>query len=106
MTTYKGKQVTTWADSFGLWHARVNFPDTGYGNTGALSIERNWDSIRAAARRAIRAELIEREATHDRGARPAHMAAQWLAPVRLEVESHGIHASSNIWHSVTFKESK
>lgn len=60
MTTYKGKPVTTWADGYGLWHARVEFPDTGYGNTGELSLEANWDSIRAAARRAIRDEIESR----------------------------------------------
>lgn len=101
MTTYKGKPVTVWADGFGTWYARVDLPDTGYGNTGALSIDRNWDSIRAAARRAIRSEVIEREQT--RTETRAQTSAR-LAPTRIEVEAHGIWASSNIWHSVTFKE--
>lgn len=75
MTTFHGKPVTTWVDSIGTWHARVQFPDTGYGNTGELSLDRHWGSIRAAARRAIRAELEARTG----------LAA--IAPVRLEVRN-------------------
>lgn len=50
--------VTTWADGFGRWHARVNFPAPGY----------DWDTfradtkrLRAKARRKIRRELTERQ---------------------------------------------
>ena len=92
-TTYKGSPVHTWADGFGNWHARVDFPSHGYGNAGEYALDAHWDAIRAAARRAIRAELTERMS-----------ARVCIAPVRVEVESQGIHASSNVWHSVTFRE--
>lgn len=92
MTTYKGKPVTTWADGHGTWHARVEFPDTGYGNTGGLSIDRHWDSIRAAARRAIRTEL------------EARAGLDALKPVRLDVEHVHQMPSSMVYTSATFIE--
>lgn len=90
-TTYKGRPVTTYADGFGRWHAHVELPDSGYGNTGDLNLELHWDSIRAAARRAIRAELVERGSIGDGYA------------VRLDVHKQGIYATG-VWHSVEFVE--
>lgn len=46
--------VKTWADSFGVWHARVTFGELRAYNE-ALSA-----SVRARARRAIRRELLAR----------------------------------------------
>jgi len=57
MTLYRGKPVTVTANGFGLYSARVDLPDTGYGNTGGLALDGHWAGIRAAARRALRAEL-------------------------------------------------
>lgn len=91
------RSVATWADGFGVWHARVIFPQHGYGNTGEHDLDRHWDSIRQLARRAIRREIVAREATH------ADLTLKGLR-VAIEVEAQGIHASSNIWYSVTFKE--
>lgn len=51
--------VTTWADGFGSWHARVDFPYPGYGN---VYMDENIDRIHAKARRAIRREILAREA--------------------------------------------
>ena len=87
-TTYKGNPVHTWADGFGNWHARVDLPDGGEYALGS-----HWSAIRAAARRAIRAELTERMS-----------ARACLAPVRIEVVAHDANMSSSFWHSVTFKE--
>lgn len=50
--------VTTWADGTGRWHARVQFPEPGYGRK---KVEREADRVRARARRAIRRELAARE---------------------------------------------
>lgn len=50
--------VSTWADGFGRWHARVQFPEPGYGR---VQVEREADRVRARARRAIRRELAARE---------------------------------------------
>lgn len=90
MTTYRGKTVKTYADGFGVWHATVAFPDSGYGNAGDLDLDRHWNAIRAAARRAIRAEILARQ--------PGP-----ISPVRIEVAAQDI-APSNVWFGVTFKE--
>lgn len=50
--------VNTYADSFGVWHARVTFPEPGY---GPAHLEANNDRIRAKARRAIRREIAARQ---------------------------------------------
>lgn len=86
--------LTSWADGFGLWHCRVEFGSHGYGNTGFYALERHWDSIRGTARRAMRREIQSRSALDLIGKR-----------LRIEVEAQGIHASTNVWYSVTFKES-
>lgn len=52
-----GETVTTWADGFGRWHARVRFAEPGYGRD---ALDRNADRVRARARRAIRREVIAR----------------------------------------------
>ena len=80
--------VTTWADSRGRWHARVDFPYPGYGD--ALAGE--WDRIRAKARRAIRREL---EARGEIGAGYA---------VRVELVRSTQHPSALTTTSVTFAE--
>lgn len=54
----KDETVTTWANAFGRWHARVDFPAPGYG-PGYL--DGHVDRIRAKARRAIRREIGQRE---------------------------------------------
>ena len=94
--------ITTHADGFGNWHARVEFPEHGYGNAGEHALERHWDTIRRSARRAIRREIVQRE--QRRGETLAQTSAR-IRPVRVEVEAQGIYASSNVWYSVTFKES-
>lgn len=95
MTSYKGKPVDVFTDAFGRYHATVTFPDSGYGNYGELNIERHWDSIRAAARRAIRKAILDNEVA----------PGTEIAPVRIEVVKTGVYGS-NVWYSVTFAEKK
>lgn len=47
-------QVRTWADGFGLWHARVQVPE-------GSSVSGDYDKLRRAALRAIRRELTDRD---------------------------------------------
>jgi hypothetical protein len=95
MTTYKGKLVTVKGDPFTeMLTATVDFPDSGYGNTGDLNIERHLPSIRMAARRAILERLRE------------ELGADALADkesLHLEIVAQGIHGN-NVWHSITFRE--
>lgn len=90
--SYVGETVHTWADAFGIWHARVTFP----GGYGPSHLGANIDRIRAKARRAIRREIVEREGKwHDpnlRGYRCAvHVVANDLDHM-------------NLMHSITFAE--
>ena len=85
-----GITVTTWADGFGIWHAKVS-DSIGWGNAGKRDIARHWSNIRARARRAIRAEILAREAGP-------------IEPVRLEVENTSDPTGTGVIFSVTFKE--
>ena len=51
MTKERDYTITTWADGFGVWHARADFP-YGCGNTG--DGERLLANARRAARGAVR----------------------------------------------------
>lgn len=57
LTDRKSETVTTWADAYGRWHARIDFPFPGY---GPAHMNAHADRIRAKARRAIRRELESR----------------------------------------------
>ena len=50
--------VTTWADAYGRWHARVDFQEGG----SPVWLDYHRDRIRAKARRAIRREIEARQA--------------------------------------------
>ncbi|WNY15204.1 hypothetical protein SEA_MACGULLY_102 [Rhodococcus phage MacGully] len=52
-----GEQVTVWADGFGRWFARVDFPEPGY---GPQYLDGAIDRIRAKARRAIKRAVLAR----------------------------------------------
>lgn len=82
-----GEVVTTWADGFGNWHAKVQFEPPGYGNTHLAA---NIDRIRAKARRAIRREILARE----RGP---------IRPVRVHVSENDLD-HMNVMRSITFAE--
>jgi hypothetical protein len=84
-----GETVTTYANGFGIWHARVDFPSPGYG-PGYLRA--HGDRIRAKARRAIRREILARERD-----------GITLRPVRVHV-SHNDLNHMNQMRSLTFAE--
>ena len=71
MINYKvtDERVVTWADSFGTWHAKILFTE----NVDASFLSQHSDRIRTKARRAIRAELLARQAPGT------------LAPVRVRM---------------------
>ena len=54
MEDYK---LNTYADSFGIWHCQITYPG-GIGNTGEA--EAIADKSMRAAKRAIRAAIVER----------------------------------------------
>jgi hypothetical protein len=53
----EGETVTTWADGFSTWHARIDF--SGDGSPWA-DFKQEMPRLRAKARRRIRAELEQR----------------------------------------------
>lgn len=55
----ENEKITTWADGFGIWHARVTFPEPGYDSTKLASHDRS--RIRTRARLAIRSEIQQRQ---------------------------------------------
>jgi hypothetical protein len=55
------EKVTTWANGYGLWHARVTLSEP-YGPS-ALAAE--IDRIRAKARRAIKSEIRQRQSVQN-----------------------------------------
>lgn len=80
--------VVTWADGFGTWHARVEFPFPGY---GPQYLAENITRIRAKARRAIRRELVARYQVS-----PAYRLS-------IHIEANNLD-HLNRMHSITFKE--
>lgn len=87
MAERNGETVHTLADSFGVWYARITFPDGGYGPD---HLKANADRIRAKARRAIRRQILAREAGP-------------IRPVRVEVVKNDVD-HMNVMHSITYKE--
>jgi hypothetical protein len=82
--------VTTWADGFGTWHARVQ-RERGWGNVGADSLDAHWANLRRRARLAIRAEIEARESGP-------------IGPVRIEVEQVNDPTGTGWITSVVFVE--
>lgn len=79
--------VRTWADSFGVWHARITFSAGGYGPT---ALAREGDRIRAKVRRAIRSEIAARQGDQ-------------RFTVRVHVVASDLD-SVNVMHSITYAE--
>lgn len=84
--------VTTYADGHGRWYARLDLDSP----VGPDWMERNIDSLRQKARRAIRTEIKARQADP-------------VGTVRVEVaEDLWRHGQSpdhmNQWRSITYRE--
>lgn len=90
MDNMNATTVTTWADGFGVWHAKVSDP-RGWGNAGERDISKHWASIRARARRAIRREILGREAGP-------------IGPLHIEVETTSDPTGTGVIFAVTFRE--
>lgn len=82
MTT---ETVTTWADGYGLWSAKVTLP----GGYGPQAMDREVSRLRRKARNAIRREVLAREAGPVR--------------IRVQVVAQGLD-DMNVMHSITFGE--
>lgn len=54
------EKVATWANGFGVWHARITFPAPGY---DATEMTEHAGRVRGKARRAIREEITSRGET-------------------------------------------
>lgn len=84
--------VTTYADGKGRWYARVDFTDP----VGPDWLERNINSIRQKARRAIRTEIKARQAA------PPGLTRVEVAE---DLWRHGQSPDHmNQWRSITYRE--
>ena len=99
MTKERDYTITTWADGFGAWHARADFP-YGCDNTG--DDERLFKNARRAARAAIVRELVERERTARETEHTAR--ARLSAYLRLKVVANRERPSSGALASITWAE--
>jgi hypothetical protein len=81
----KRNKVTTWADGFGRWYARVDLAVATPSDTLPI------DSVRRVARRAIRREI------------EARMYKGTPFPLRIEIDKTDLGAD-NRFYSITFRE--
>lgn len=77
--------VTTWANGYGVWHARVNLA------VATPSDGLNSDSLRATARRAIKREIEARQ----------FKGTPW--PLKIEVVANDLGADNRL-RSITYAE--
>lgn len=85
--TQHDESVHTWADAFGRWHARIEFPSPGI---LPQEFTANAERLRAKARRVIRTEITRRET----------VGTGWQCRVeRAETDERVGYV-----HSVTFRE--
>ena len=97
--TAKDYTITTWANGFGVWHARADFP-YGCGNAGEG--ERLLANARRAARRRILHEIAIREAC---AGTTVSVVMRELSPeLRLEVVANRDRPSSGALASITWAE--
>ena len=91
--------ITTWADGFGVWHARADFP-YGCGNTG------DGERLLANARRASRSasRVVRSRATISRTIAARAARRRVSAYLRLEVVANRERPSSGALASITWAE--
>ena len=78
-------KITTWADGYGRWHARVELAIATPSDT------LNSNSVRAVARRAIKREIMARQ----------FKGTPW--PLRIEVVANKLGADNRLY-SLTYAE--
>lgn len=88
MSDWSDERVITYANGYGIWHARIEFPAPGY---GPAYLEASSDRIRAKARRAIRREVALRE----------EVSRTWIC--RLEISDNDLDPQ-NVMRSITYRE--
>lgn len=96
--------ITTFADGFGRWRARVDFGHTLSENDPRedFNLDRQWKHIRSRARDAVVAQIVQREQkTHETLAQATHRV-RWALP-HLVVIDQNID-SLNRWNGVTIGE--
>lgn len=80
-------RIETWADGFGVWHAKVHLAIATPSDT------LNIDSVRRVARRAIRSEI------------EARAPRTGLGDYRVKIEIDKTHlGADNRFYSITFRE--
>jgi nucleotide-binding universal stress UspA family protein len=77
--------ITTWANGYGIWHAKVTL------GVATPSDTLNSASVRAVARRAIKREIEARQ----------HKGSPW--PLRIEVVANELGADNRLY-SITYAE--
>jgi hypothetical protein len=82
-----GYTIESWANGFGIWHAKAMF-DSGVGNTPEA--ERMKHNAVAQCKRLIREELTTRQ-------------AQPLRRLRYEISDNYVDSMNRMW-SITVKE--
>ena len=96
--------VTTFADGYGRWRARIDFPHTLSENDPRpeYNLHHHWANLRRKARTAIVNELVDREQKTYESRNDAAWRIRQALP-NLQVIDQGI-TSQNTWTSVTFGE--
>lgn len=96
--------ITTWANGFGQWRARVEFPHTLSENDPRpeYNLHHHWANLRRKARTAIINELVQREQKTNETREAAVSRIRQALP-NLHVIDQGLTAQ-NTWTSVTFGE--
>ena len=80
-------KVVTWADGFGVWHARVELA------IATPSDSLNIDNVRRVARRAIKRELMARQS----------LESLYGYKTKIEVDKTDLGADNRLY-SITFVE--
>lgn len=81
------EQVTTWADGFGIWHAKITFGHPGRETT---SLTAHAQRLRRKAQRAIRNEVTSR----------GENGPGWVC--RIEIAD--VQAANQVTTSITYRE--
>lgn len=98
------ESVTTFADGFGRWRARIDFVHTLSESDPRteFNLNHHWKALRTRARRAIITELVEREQKSGESRLNAEHRIRTSLPNLVVVEQY--LDSMNCWHGITLGE--